>query len=267
MRLKINYTTTYTYDSPVPYALQQLRMTPKTGPGQTVLAWDLSILGGQKQVAFEDQFRNHTDLIAMDTSATELQITCTGEVETTSLNGVIGKNTSLTPLWVYGMPTEATTPGPEIRKLAQDIGKEQIDNDIAKMHRLSEVIRERVRYTLGQTDSSTNAEEALMSGHGVCQDHAQIMISAACILGYPARYVSGYLMMNDRVDQDASHAWCEVFVGTLGWVGFDVSNGYSPDDRYVRVAVGRDYHEASPVRGVRLGNSQERLCVSLQVQQ
>jgi transglutaminase-like putative cysteine protease len=86
-------------------------------------------------------------------------------------------------------------------------------------------------------------------------------------MGFPARYVSGYLMMNDRVEQDASHAWAEAHVPGLGWVGFDVSNGISPDDRYVRLATGLDYRNAAPVSGMRIGASTESMDVSLQVQQ
>jgi hypothetical protein len=80
-----------------------------------------------------------------------------------------------------------------------------------------------------------------------------IFVAAARSMGYPARYVSGYLMMNDRVHQDASHAWAEAHVDGVGWVGFDVSNGISPDARYVRVATGLDYREAAPVSGLRFG--------------
>ena len=86
-------------------------------------------------------------------------------------------------------------------------------------------------------------------------------------MGIPARYVSGYLMMNDRVEQDASHAWAEVHLEDIGWIGFDVSNGISPDERYVRVATGLDYREAAPVSGMRFGDAGESLIVSLQVQQ
>ena len=87
-------------------------------------------------------------------------------------------------------------------------------------------------------------------------------------MGVPARYVSGYLMMNDRVDQDASHAWAEAFVQGIGWIGFDVSNQISPDERYVRVATGLDYSEAAPVSGLRIGKQgEEELEVSIQVQQ
>jgi transglutaminase-like putative cysteine protease len=101
----------------------------------------------------------------------------------------------------------------------------------------------------------------------VCQDHAHIFIAAARSMGYPARYVSGYLMMEDRVHQDASHAWAEVHVDPLGWVGFDVSNGISPDTRYVRVATGLDYAEAAPVSGLRFGNGGEAMSIDIQVAQ
>jgi len=69
------------------------------------------------------------------------------------------------------------------------------------------------------------------------------------------------------VHQDANHAWAEIHVPDLGWVGFDVSNGISPDDRYVRLAVGRDARDAAPISGLRMGNGGEELMVSLQVQQ
>ena len=74
-------------------------------------------------------------------------------------------------------------------------------------------------------------------------------------------------MMSDRVDQDATHAWAEIHVEHIGWVGFDVSNGYSPDERYVRVATGLDYRDASPITGLRYGSGNEDMIVSLQVQQ
>ena len=75
----------------------------------------------------------------------------------------------------------------------------------------------------------------------------------------PARYVSGYLMMNDRIEQEATHAWAEAWVQGLGWVGFDVSNGISPDPRYVRVATGRDYRDAAPITGISFGPVAEHL--------
>ena len=74
-------------------------------------------------------------------------------------------------------------------------------------------------------------------------------------------------MMNDTIDQAASHAWAEAYVPGLGWVAFDASNGISPDERYVRMAVGRDYRDAMPVSGIRLGRAEEQLAVSITVEQ
>jgi transglutaminase-like putative cysteine protease len=140
-------------------------------------------------------------------------------------------------------------------------------SEVAKLHALSQLISGKVTYMAGTTDSLTTAESALASENGVCQDHAHIFISATRKMGYPARYVSGYLMMNDRVEQDASHAWAEVCVEGLGWVGFDVSNGISPDERYIRIATGLDYRDAAPISGIRHGSGSESMTVSVHVQQ
>ncbi len=268
MELKITHVTTYRYDQPVAYALQQLRLVPRSAHGQTVLNWQTSITGGTKQVSFDDQFVNHTDLVKADPGTTEIRIVSEGLVDVEDKAGVIGPHRGYAPLWLFENTTKQTDPGPNIRNLARNISAETSAMDpLDRLHQLSNTIRENVAYETGRTDSETTAEASLTAGHGVCQDHAQIMITAARLMGHPARYISGYLMMNDRVDQDASHAWCEVWTETLGWVGFDVSNGIAPDARYVRVATGRDYRDAAPIMGIRHGAGNESLQVSLQVQQ
>ncbi|WP_248804408.1 transglutaminase family protein, partial [Escherichia coli] len=91
-----------------------------------------------------------------------------------------------------------------------------------------------------------------------CQDHTQILLSAVRTLGFPARYVSGYLWDASMTEPgDAGHAWAEVHIEGLGWVGFDVANCKCPDDTYVRIAIGLDFLEAAPVRGVRRGAAEE----------
>ena len=135
------------------------------------------------------------------------------------------------------------------------------------MHGLSHNIGALVSYQTGQTTAISTAEQAIGSGAGVCQDHAHIFISIARQAGLPARYVSGYLMMNDRIDQDATHAWAEVYLENLGWTGFDVSNQISPDARYVRVATGLDYSSAAPISGLTQGGSGESIKVDIHVQQ
>lgn len=138
---------------------------------------------------------------------------------------------------------------------------------LAVLHRLSALVLAHVAYAPGETAVHTSGEEAAALGMGVCQDHAHIFIGAARALGIPARYVSGYLMLTDRIEQEAGHAWVEAHVEHLGWVGFDVSNGISPDERYVRVATGCDYREAAPVTGMSYGAGETLLEVSLAVEQ
>lgn len=262
--LKITHRTSYHYDEPVPYALQQIRLTPKTRSFQHILSWNVSLEGATAQVTFDDAHMNHVNLVSFDDGATDIVIHCEGEVEVTDTHGVIGQHSGFMPLWMFLRSTELTREGPAIRKLVKEF-----DTDgqvLDQLHRLSEHILDRVAYTPGETHPGTTAEEAINTGHGVCQDHAHIFVTAARALGVPARYVSGYLLMEDRIDQDATHAWAEAHVEDLGWVGFDISNGQSPDARYVRVATGLDYNDAAPVSGMRLGTANEELKVALQVQ-
>lgn len=268
MRLKITHVTTYTFDTPVHYALQQLRLIPKSGHGQGVIAWSSSINGGLKQLEFDDQFSNHTEVVMVDPGATRIEIVSEGDVEVEDRGGVIGKHSGPAPLWLFRETTPLTAPGAQLRQLAGRIRSDFGELEgVEPLHALSSEIAGAVAYEPGRTDSGTGAEQALAAGHGVCQDHSQVMISAARLLGYPARYVSGYLLMDGQVEQDASHAWAEVWTKGLGWVGFDVSNGICPDARYVRVATGRDYRDAAPIHGLRQGAGGEALHVSLQVQQ
>ena len=266
MRLKVKHKTSYLYNAPVAYGLQQVRLTPKQRQGQTILDWKVVVEGGKKELEFIDQHANLVELVSIDPGGERIIIHVSGEVETSDMAGVVGRHQGFMPLWMFKRPTALTTPGPRIRALVKELGSD-FDNDIACAHALSALIVQHVPYVTGKTDAGTGAEHAVMAASGVCQDHAHIFIAAMRLLDHPARYVSGYLMMNDRVEQDATHAWAEAWFEGVGWVGFDVSNGYSPDERYIRVATGLDYNDASPVSGLRYGPTEERMLVDLQVQQ
>lgn len=267
MRLSILHRTTYSYETPVAFGLQQLRLTPKSRIGQSVLTWSTTVEGGTRELEYDDQHMNHVMLVSFQGEGHTLTITSEGEVETADTNGVVGKHAGFAPLWYFHRSTPRTRAGNGVRALTRGLNAEHED-PIARFHALSARIRDEVPYETGTTHAHTDAEESIALKAGVCQDHAHIFIAAARAMGFPARYVSGYLMMNDRVDQEASHAWAEVHVDPLGWVGYDISNGISPDARYVRVATGLDYGEAAPVTGVHLGEAEgEDLRVSIEVQQ
>jgi transglutaminase-like putative cysteine protease len=162
------------------------------------------------------------------------------------------------------MTTAQTQSGPGGRSLIKSMDESPT---IADLHALSERIRTAVPYTLGASEPNWSAEDAITAQKGVCQDHTHIFIACLRALGVPARYVSGYLMLNDTTTQDAMHAWAEAHVDGLGWVGFDISNGVSPDTRYVRVATGLDYSDAAPISGTRIGGASEELHVRINVVQ
>jgi len=266
MLLAIRHTTRYHFAEPVVHGLQRLRLTPKETQGQTILDWTMEYVGAREELAYDDQNHNHVTLVSVEEGAQEVVITCRGTVRTEDKAGVIGRHAGHLPLWAFLGQTELTRPGPRIRQLVASVSRGG-DEAVPMLHDLSATIRERVAYETGQTHVNTTAEEAMAAGHGVCQDHAQIFIAAARALEIPARYVSGYLMMDDRVEQEATHAWAEAWIEDLGWVGFDVSNGISPDPRYVRVATGRDYRDAAPITGISYGTATERLIVDLAVEQ
>lgn len=263
-RLRISHKTTYRYDEPVDYALQQLRLTPKSRPGQVVRDWNTKLTGARLELSFEDEHANPVQLISFEPSVTEVVIECYGEVEVHNMNGVFGDHSGYMPLWMFERTTPLTHPGPLVQQLVA--GLEHDDSDLGKLHSLSAAIFAKVAYAQGESQVGSTCEEVLQAGQGVCQDHAHVFICAARLLGFPARYVSGYLQMEDTIDQDATHAWAEAYVKDLGWVGFDVSNEVCPDLRYVRLATGLDYADAAPVSGMRFGDGSEELSVAVQVE-
>lgn len=264
MLLSIDHQTRYLFERPVAHGLQRLRLTPKATSGQSILDWEMTLEGATVEAEYEDQNHNRTTLIAVAPGTRELLVTCRGSVETADQAGVIGRHAGHLPLWHFLDHTPATRPGPRMRALMAGLPVE--DDRVATLHRLSAAVIATVEYEAGHTDAETTAEEALIGGRGVCQDHAQIFVGCARMLDIPARYVSGYLMMDDRVEQEATHAWAEAYIDGLGWVGFDVSNGISPDPRYVRVATGRDYREAAPVTGISYGGRDTSMHVRLAVE-
>lgn len=265
MRIAVDHTTHYVFSGPVSRGLQRLRLMPKTSSGQRVIDWKMTFEGAQLQVEYEDPNCNHVSLISFNPGASEVTIRCEGLIDTNDESGIIGRHSGFMPMWQFLEQTDLTRVGPRARSLLTGLPSEA--NTLTSLHNLSALIRDRVEYAAGHTDSATTAEGVLAAGRGVCQDHAHVFIGAARALGIPARYVSGYLMMDDRIEQDAGHAWAEAHVEGLGWVGFDISNGISPDARYVRVATGRDYKDAAPITGIRYGARDEAMHVKLAVEQ
>lgn len=267
MLIRIAHRTDYRYDHPVLGSVQYLRLTPRSGPGQTVNSWRVSCQGADL-TEWTDHFGNlcHTLVVKRPTSA--IGITVGGEVRTYDTNGVLPPGLTALPPVAYLRGRRYTEPDAAIRKLAAAHRATLRKDRVAGLHTLMIAIHEAVAYSEGDTHVHTTAAEALAEGKGVCQDHAHLFIACCRHLGVPARYVSGYLGSGataGTVQHSASHAWAEALVPDLGWVSFDPANAVSATELYVRVAVGFDYADASPIRGVRTGGGEEALDVVVEL--
>lgn len=215
-------------------------------------------------MTYDDHFGNRVALVETEGPQRKVKVLASGLVITEDKAGVFGTHTGNAPLWLFMRETPLTKPGKLVRELAKTSNG---DSELARLHDLMENIHRKVQYVPGSTDTETTAETALEAGKGVCQDHAHILISAARLIGLPARYVSGYLMMDEVAQQTATHAWAEVHLQGLGWVGFDAANNICPDDHYVRIASGLCYRDCAPISGMRIGPAGETLSVSVTVQE
>ncbi len=264
MRIRIDHATRYDYAQPARFIIQSLRLTPRSTDGQQVRDWRIETDVDARLRRSEDGFGNIVHSLYTESPAAALTIRVTGEVVTADTGGVLrGVRERLSPL-VFLRETPLTQADAALRDFAATAAGE--GSSLDRLHRLMGAIAERVVFEIGATDSSHTAARAFALGRGVCQDHAQIFIACARLIGVPARYVSGHLWRSDgQENQDAGHAWAEAYVENLGWVGFDPANGVSPTEAYVRIATGPDYLGAAPIRGTSYGGGRERLSVRLVV--
>ena len=268
MRIEIRHITTYTYDTPARYAIQSLRLTPPTFEGQDVLSWSISAPGIEKRVSFRDGIGNLVHLTSINALHEGMTIEATGVVETDDRCGIVRGLEEIAPHRVFLRETEKTAPDKAIRDLARSVSNGRVPTDTLDcLHALMGKVRDAVDYEIGATHEHTSAAEALAAGKGVCQDHAHVFISAARLIGIPARYVNGYFLAGTLAPSEAHHAWAEACVDGLGWVGFDPANGMCPTERYVRLSCGFDAASAAPIRGTQRGGVNEALDVKVEVEQ
>jgi transglutaminase-like putative cysteine protease len=267
MRLSIRHRTCYRFTAPQVRVIQLARLTPANSGGQAVLSWDMTVDSDVRLRPARDGYGNHLTMLYVDGPIDELMVEVAGEILTQDQAGVVRNAPEPLPPTVF-LRESPLTHGDEAIAALADAAREAGVRPLEQMHGLMRLIGARMRYDTGGTDVERNASEALELGHGVCQDLTHIFCAAARRLDVPARYVSGHLYQRGTSDdQTAAHAWAEAWIEGLGWVGFDAVNGISPDDAYVRVAVGLDYREAAPLAGARIGAGEERLDVSIRVEQ
>ena len=256
MKLSISHDTTYRYEHEVRSSVQYLRLTPQNSERQTVIDWQLQLPGPVR--AQRDPYGNILHVLSLEEPHDSLVIHASGHVEIdTDFDG----EHDLQAPQPFLRSTPLSQADNALREFALAQCGEQRDRKalIKLMHALAKAMP----YQPGSTEVDSTAAQAFARGAGVCQDHAHAFLACVRSLGLPARYVSGYLCSEDSAHL-ASHAWAEVWLDGV-WYSFDVTNGLSRPERHLKLAVGMDYLDECPVRGMRRGGGREQMHAQVQV--
>jgi transglutaminase-like putative cysteine protease len=277
MRLIVHHETVYDYPEPVMNSVNEAWLRPLTDERQSCLNFRLNTSPASDPRPYTDYFGNTVYHFDVHEPHSRLRVTADAEVLTEPFDVSAALNMDTSPLeslsveagerWLdFLAQTPLTYAGAEVILFARDVAAGQTTVS-AFLRSLLAAVHQRVDYHPGATHVGTCAEDALALGSGVCQDHAHVLLAVCRVAGVPARYISGYLHDDGGAPEaQASHAWAEALLPATGWVGLDPANNCFADERYVRVAIGRDYSDVPPVRGAYAGSSGAGPGVSVSVQ-
>ena len=277
----IRHLTRFRYSKPVSESIMETRMHPRSDTNQHCLSFSLSVSPRTRVFSYRDHHGNHVQhfdipgehnqLVIIAESLVEQQIEMT--VPSFLAPDAWGALDNMIQEDDYGemlLPSTFATPTPALLELAKSLNVVRRDDPLMVVHELNKQIYEYFEYSPKATHVDSPIDEAIASHQGVCQDFAHTMIALLRHVGIPARYVSGYLYRgkedHDRSTPDASHAWVEVLLPHLNWVGFDPTNDLIAYNRHIRTAVGRDYADVPPTHGVFRGKTESDLYVAVQVE-
>ncbi len=262
MRIAIDHTTHYSYETPVRASTQYIRLTPRDSVRQRVLEWRLETPG--QAVRTFDGFGNILHVLTLDKPVTGIEIRAIGAVETAAVLDEPADFTGVTlsPL-LFLRATTHTGADTALAAFAERYRRRI--GTLTGVRELASGIHKKMPFIPGETHVSSSAAEAFAIGSAVCQDHAHVFISCCRHLGVPARYVSGYVHSPGHAETHvASHAWAEAWVLDR-WHSFDIANDCPAGESHVKLAVGGDYFDACPIRGARTGGGTETMVATAYV--
>ncbi len=263
MRIRITHETIYSYDEPITYAIETLRLTPRNHDGQFVCHWRLDIDADCRLYRQEDPFGSITHTFTIDGPLETLRIVASGEVETEDQNGFVRNTLEPLPPRFYLRGTDLTLANGTMRDFATTLRAGEGGDMLATLHALMGAVHDLMRFDVDAPP--TNAAQAFADRYGGARELAHIFIACARALQVPARYVSGYVYRADDA-QAGYHGWAEVHLPQFGWLGFDPVYNLCPTDQHVRLATSLDYLGAAPIRGVQMGGSGEQLQIGVRVE-
>jgi transglutaminase-like putative cysteine protease len=282
MIYSVRHVTTFCYEPAVRESVMEVRMQPRSEGPQRCLSFTLDVSPEANITQYSDPAGNAVHHFDIAGSHTEVKVTAQSMVQVEALApprrsdagdwSDLDAMTAADDHWEMLLPSQFARSSPALEELARELTYERRDGPLEVLTTLNEGIYRSFAYVPNSTKVDSPIEEALQTRQGVCQDFAHIMIALIRPLGIPCRYVSGYLFhratedgRRDRSLEGASHAWVEALVPRLGWTAFDPTNNLIGGDRHIRVAIGRDYADVPPTRGVHKGEAHSGLGVSVTV--
>ncbi len=279
MAYSVKHITSFRHQPAVRESVMEVRMQPRTDFRQRCLSFSLDVKPRANMMLYRDFYGNavhHFDIpgkhelieisahaIVDVLPAPDLNPAATGDWE--DLDARVAE----TDYWEMLLPSHFATPTELLEKLADQLDLRRREKPFALLQELNVRLYELFAYVPNSTNVDSSIDDALRARQGVCQDFAHIMITLVRRLKIPCRYVSGYLYhednAHDRSPAGATHAWIEAYLGDLGWVAFDPTNNLMGCERHIRVALGRDYADVPPTRGVHKGDSESELRVMVAV--
>jgi transglutaminase-like putative cysteine protease len=281
MYYSIRHLTKFLYSNPVSESMMETRMHPRSDHTQRCLTFHLSVSPRCRVFSYRDHLANNVHHFDIPGQHPQLVIVAESLVEVlppahmpsflapdawTDLDAMVEQG----DYWEMLLPSEFAQPTDALESLATELDVRRRDDPLMVLHQLNQQIYEYFDYKPKSTKVDSPIDLALSTRAGVCQDFAHIMTALVrSKLRIPCRYVSGYLFHgahdHDRSLHSATHAWVEAFLPQLGWVGFDPTNWLLARDRHIRTAIGRDYADVPPTRGMFRGQAGSELTVAVRV--
>ncbi len=277
----VRHLTRFTYDKPVCESVMELRMQPLTDRRQKCLTFSVTTNPRARVFAYRDHLGNAVHYFDLPGHHSRLEITAEAAVEVqvaadapvpavTEQEWQAIDQARETGEWIDWLrPSRFASESPALIAFEQEIGFARAGDPISTLRALMKTLKDTLAYSPKSTQVDSPIEEALERRAGVCQDFAHIMTSLVRRQGIPCRYVSGYLIPDERSREgqaeNSTHAWVEAYFPSVGWVGFDPTNNTVANHRHIAIAVGRDYQDVPPARGVFKGNAGSELGVAVSI--
>jgi len=283
MQYLIHHLTEYIYSAPISESLMEVRMMPRSEGRQRCWRFRLQTSPRSRVLSHDDHRGNIIHHFSVPAKHNRLTITAESLVQVEAGPPLpealdlgdwqrLDQATQTLDFWDDLAPSKFSKPTPALEEFARRVGwaERPACDPLSALRQLTTTIVNEFEYVPNSTKVDSPIDEALSLRAGVCQDFAHIWIALARRAGIPARYVSGYLYHreqdHDRSQADATHAWAEAWLPGLDWVGFDPTNDLIVTDRHIRVAIGRDYADVPPTRGVYRGEAQGTIKVIVKVE-